>query len=61
MKEIVTTFSPNGGVQIETHGFKGTACQDATRNLEAALGDVLKAEATDEMYQVETQAEKARE
>ncbi len=38
--------------KIETTGFVGTTCQDATKFL-AGLGTVLKDEATDEMYQQE--------
>ncbi|HUQ71029.1 MAG TPA: DUF2997 domain-containing protein [Planctomycetaceae bacterium] len=35
---IMVTISPTGETQIETHGFTGASCRDATRVLEAALG-----------------------
>lgn len=37
-KTIEVTVSPKGETTIQTKGFTGEACRDATRNLEAALG-----------------------
>lgn len=37
MKEILVTIE-DGKAQIETKGFKGKACMDATAQLEKALG-----------------------
>lgn len=39
--------------QIATSGFTGTACADATKALEAALGTVTEDLPTQEMYDVE--------
>lgn len=40
-----------GNVVVETSGFQGSGCQEATRGLEAALGGpVLADEPTAEMY-----------
>ncbi len=36
--EISVTIAPDGSVEIETSGFTGKSCQDATRALEAWLG-----------------------
>ena len=35
---IEVTVSPQGETRIETKGFSGAKCQQATRALEAALG-----------------------
>ncbi len=35
---IDVIISPTGETKIETHGFAGPACQQATQALEAALG-----------------------
>lgn len=40
MPTITVRVSPTGETVIETTGFQGKACQDATRQLEAALGKV---------------------
>lgn len=35
---IDVVVSPQGETKIQTHGFSGPACQQATKALEAALG-----------------------
>ena len=37
-KKIEITVSPEGATSIKTSGFTGSSCQDATRDLERALG-----------------------
>jgi hypothetical protein len=37
-KTIEITVSPEGATSIKTAGFTGSACKDATRELERALG-----------------------
>ena len=37
-KIIEVTVSPKGETTIQTKGFAGEQCRDATRSLEAALG-----------------------
>jgi hypothetical protein len=37
-KKIEITVSPEGAVSIKTAGFTGSACKDATREMERALG-----------------------
>jgi hypothetical protein len=48
MKRIEITVSPEGQSRVETHGFLGSECRDASRFLEKALGqqtdEVLKTE-----------------
>ena len=35
---IVITISPTGETKLETKGFAGSGCRDATKLLESALG-----------------------
>ena len=35
---IEVTVSPKGETRIETNGFSGSTCRDASKTLEAALG-----------------------
>ena len=37
-KKIEITVSPEGATSINTTGFTGSSCKDATRDLERALG-----------------------
>lgn len=51
MKVISIEFDPNHQtVQVETNGFTGTACQDATKQIEQALGAVQSDIKTPEAY-----------
>src|SRR5262249_3213824 len=38
MKQIIVEITPEGEVQIDAIGFKGTACEKATAEIEKALG-----------------------
>jgi hypothetical protein len=49
-KTIQITISPKGETKIETQGFTGSSCQDATRALEAALGAKTSDTLTGEYY-----------
>jgi hypothetical protein len=49
-KTIQITISPKGETKIETQGFAGSSCQDATRALEAALGAKTSDTMTSEYY-----------
>ena len=51
MPTITVRVSPSGETVIETTGFKGKACQDATRQLEAALGKVEAESKKPEFFQ----------
>ena len=51
MRTIEITVDPQGGTRVETKGFTGPSCRDATRVLERALGVVESDAATAEMYQ----------
>jgi hypothetical protein len=60
-KTIQIIVSPSGETKIETSGFTGSSCQDATRELERALGANINETLTGEYYettneqQIETQ------
>jgi hypothetical protein len=49
-KMIQIVVDPKGGTKIETSGFSGSSCQDATRALEQALGAKVDEQLTGEYY-----------
>lgn len=49
MTEITVTIQ-KGKAVIETRGFVGTACKDATKDLERAMGTVTSDTPTPEMH-----------
>ncbi|HBL42279.1 DUF2997 domain-containing protein [Gimesia benthica] len=51
MKTIDIIFSTDGQSRIETRGFTGSRCKDASRFLEAALGKVSSEQLTSEYHQ----------
>jgi hypothetical protein len=52
IEEVVVVIAPDGSVSIETTGFQGMKCRDATAALEKYLGDeVLDRNLTDEAFQ----------
>ncbi len=51
MKTIEITVDPAGNTRVETKGFTGPSCRDASRLLERALGVVESDVATTEMYE----------
>jgi len=55
MRSIEITFTPLGEVTIEAIGFKGKACEAATKAIEQALGAVTTRKAKPELYQATTQ------
>ena len=48
---IEILIRPDGGTQVQTHGFSGPACRDASRFIEAALGQRQTERLTGEFYQ----------
>ena len=42
MRRIQVQISPAGEVALETHGFEGSSCRDASRALERALGLITR-------------------
>ena len=53
MKRIEVTILPSGETHIETHGFQGESCRDATKQLEASLGVLGNESVKPEFYQTE--------
>ena len=60
-KTIEIVIDPTGVARLQTKGFAGPACRDASRLLEQALGTVGSDTPTVEMYQAATQAEAVRQ
>ena len=49
---IELVVSLRGEVRLETHGFQGSACQDASRFLQQALGQTTAEQLTPAYYLV---------
>ncbi|QDU98785.1 DUF2997 domain-containing protein [Lignipirellula cremea] len=60
-KTIEIIVTPNGQTRVETKGFAGSECRDASRFIESALGqqtdEVLKAE----FHQTTSQQQQVRQ
>ena len=54
MKTIEITVAPNGQTQVQTKGFVGASCRDASRFLEQALGQRTDEQLTPEFHQTES-------
>ena len=54
VKEIEIVIDKNGQISLQVSGIKGAGCLDLTRDLEAALGDVIKQEFTADYYESDT-------
>jgi len=54
MKTIKVHVSKEGDTKIETQGFSGVACKEATKQLEKALGSVSNEKLTDDYYKTST-------
>ncbi len=52
---IEITISPAGQTSVQTKGFAGASCRDASRHLEAALGRTDREELTAEFHQAASQ------
>ena len=59
MRQIIVSVSPEGEVRIDAIGFKGTACEKATQELERALGMATKRTKKPEYRQLNTNQAKA--
>ena len=55
MKTINLLVRPNGETILETRGFSGEQCQQASRFLEQALGHTVHAQRTAEFYESTTE------
>ena len=50
MKRIIITIAPDGETEVETSGFAGPECLDASKFLEDALGERQSEKLTSEFY-----------
>jgi hypothetical protein len=50
MRIIEVIVSPTGEAKVQTKGFAGSKCQEASRFLEAALGEKLQERLTEEFF-----------
>ena len=57
---IEIVISPNGQTKLETKGFTGQPCRDASRFLEQALGQQVGEQLTAEFYQTQPTEQIAR-
>jgi len=54
-KTITITIAPNGQSTVETSGFAGAECKQASRFIEQSLGQRTSEKLTSEFYASETQ------
>lgn len=52
MTTITVDVSPQGEIRLETRGYHGAACREASRDLERALGLVTSDRPTAEQFSV---------
>lgn len=55
MKLIEITVSPTGQTSVQTKGFTGSACREASRFVEEALGQRVNETLTAEFHQAASQ------
>ncbi len=55
MKTIEILISPKGEVKVQTRGFAGSSCRDASKFIEEALGQRVSEQLTPEFHQAETE------
>ena len=58
---IEVVVSPTGETKVETKGFAGASCRDASRFVEQTLGQRLGEQTTAEFYQPEVSHQSAQE
>ena len=60
-KTIEVTISPKGETSIQTKGFNGSECREASRRLEAALGIRSSEQITSEFHATAENTQAARQ
>jgi hypothetical protein len=61
MRLIEITVAPDGGTRVETKGFAGSACREASAVVEQALGPRAGEQLTSEFYTQTTQPQTIQE
>lgn len=54
MKTIELTVAPDGSTSLETKGFTGAECREASQFLEQALGQTASEQLTSEFHATQT-------
>lgn len=54
MKTIEIIISPEGQATVQTKGFQGASCREASRFIEQAIGNPTGEKLTSEFYQTES-------
>ena len=54
MKTIEITVTPEGRTTVQTKGFHGSSCREASRFIEQAIGKPTVEKLTTEFYQTES-------
>ena len=60
-RTIEITVSPQGETKLETKGFSGSSCREASRLLEPALGTKANEQLTAEFYAQATNAQQVQQ
>ena len=60
-KTIEIIVSPAGEATVQTKGYSGSACRDASRFLEQALGERAGEQLTPEFHQPAVQCQQAKQ
>ena len=60
-KTIEIIINPAGEATVQTKGFTGSSCRDASKAIERALGLVQSDQVTAEMYQAQAVDESLRQ
>ena len=61
MKSLEVIITPKGETKIETRGFQGPSCREASRALIQALGIQTEERVTGEFWATEHQTERLKE
>ncbi|HBJ36751.1 MAG TPA: hypothetical protein DDZ51_18750 [Planctomycetaceae bacterium] len=62
MKTIDVIVAPDGSSRVQTNGFTGSQCKEASRFLEQALGTVQSEQLTADFYRTQsTETQQARQ
>ena len=61
MKILEILINPAGEATVQTKGFTGSSCRDASKFIEQALGEKQNEQLTPEFHQIETTAERVRQ
>ena len=61
MKTIEILVSPKGEPQVQTKGFTGASCREASKFIEAALGQRQHEQLTSEFYATNPQTQRENE